>query len=286
MSAMMNIDECARRVLPAAAVGERRGLRRIALGALRRAALVGLLCLAVGLARTPAVAATLTESTAGQLAYVVRKGDTLSGIGRRHGLPVARLKSLNGLRSDLLKPGQRLVLEPPRQSALSLDVPEVAGLWRVIESFLDTPYRFGGNDERGIDCSAFVQQVFRHLDIDLPRSARDQYGYGEDVDLAALRSGDLLFFRTYARYPSHVGIYLGEGRMAHASTTNRRVVTSDIGAAYFRKRFLGARRLAVFVDETIDFTAREPVAEEFPEEELDPADAEWLLFAEPAGTGD
>jgi hypothetical protein len=58
------------------------------------------------------------------------------------------------------------------------------------------------------------------------------------------QNGDLLFFRTYARYPSHVGIYLGDGKMIHASRSQRQVVISDVNRPYFRKRLIGARRVA------------------------------------------
>jgi hypothetical protein len=58
-----------------------------------------------------------------------------------------------------------------------------------------------------------------------------------------MRKGDLLFFRTYARFPSHVGIYLGDGKMIHASSRSRRVVVTSIDHPYYRKRFIGAKRI-------------------------------------------
>jgi peptidoglycan endopeptidase LytE len=110
-------------------------------------------------------------------------------------------------------------------------------------SFLGTRYRFGGSSRNGIDCSAFVQHVFRQLEVDLPRTAREQYWVGEKVNPYDLQKGDLLFFRTYASYPSHVGIYLGDNKMIHASSRNRKVVISPI-TSYYRSRFIGAKRLA------------------------------------------
>ncbi len=110
-------------------------------------------------------------------------------------------------------------------------------------SFLGTRYRFGGTSRNGMDCSSFVQHVFRELDVDLPRTAREQYWVGEKVSPYDLQKGDLLFFRTYAPFPSHVGIYLGDNKMIHASSRDRKVVISPI-TSYYRSRFIGAKRLA------------------------------------------
>ena len=124
---------------------------------------------------------------------------------------------------------------------LTLDVSK--RLKKTAYSFLGTRYRFGGTSRNGIDCSSFVQHVFRELEVNLPRTAREQYWVGEAVTQYDLQKGDLLFFRTYASYPSHVGIYLGDNKMIHASSSDRRVVISPI-TTYYRSRFLGAKRLA------------------------------------------
>lgn len=109
-------------------------------------------------------------------------------------------------------------------------------------SFLGTRYRFGGNSRNGLDCSSFVQHVFRELDINLPRTAREQFWTGEPVTSYDLQKGDLVFFRTYASFPSHVGIYLGENKMIHASSRDRKVVISTMNTPYYRSRFIGAKR--------------------------------------------
>jgi cell wall-associated NlpC family hydrolase len=95
----------------------------------------------------------------------------------------------------------------------------------------------------GIDCSGYVQKVFSLLDIMLPRTAREQFGLGKRVGKEDLSVGDLVFFRTYAKFPSHVGIYLGDNRFIHASSTERKVTIDRLDAPYFIKRFVGARRL-------------------------------------------
>lgn len=129
---------------------------------------------------------------------------------------------------------------------LTVDTPadSVNELKNAAYGFLGTRYRFGGNTRSGLDCSAFVQQVFRELEVSLPRSAREQFEIGKEVPHGDLQKGDLVFFRTYARYPSHVGIYLGGNRMIHASSRDRRVVISTLNSNYYRSRYLGAKRIA------------------------------------------
>jgi peptidoglycan endopeptidase LytE len=108
---------------------------------------------------------------------------------------------------------------------------------------LDVPYRFGGTTLWGLDCSGFVQKTFSFLKLDLPRSAREQFREGEKVAKADLIAGDLVFFRTYAKYPSHVGIYLGDNRFIHASSRDRKVTIDSLDEPYYKEHFLGAKRL-------------------------------------------
>ena len=120
-------------------------------------------------------------------------------------------------------------------------------------SFLGARYRFGGNSRNALDCSSFTQQVFRDQKIGLPRTAREQFLTGNAVsggDL--LRKGDLVFFSTYASFPSHVGIYLGNRKMIHASSSGRRVVISSMDTPYYMSRYLGARRFEQINPDTFD----------------------------------
>lgn len=109
-------------------------------------------------------------------------------------------------------------------------------------TFIERGYKFGSADAQAMDCSAFVQKVFAANDIYLPRTAREQANYGVPVSKGNLKPGDLLFFATYKNYPSHVGIYIGNGKMIHAST-NLGITISDIKEPYWEKRFLFARRV-------------------------------------------
>jgi len=118
--------------------------------------------------------------------------------------------------------------------------------------FLGTRYRFGGTSRNGLDCSAFVQKVFNEMDVSLPRTAREQFERGEVVARGDMQKGDLVFFRTYASFPSHVGIYLGDNKMIHASSRDRRVVISSVDTPYYRARFIGAKRIAKIASDSFN----------------------------------
>lgn len=120
-------------------------------------------------------------------------------------------------------------------------------------SFLGARYRFGGNSRTALDCSSFTQQVFRDLKVSLPRTAREQFSVGNEVMRGDLQKGDLVFFQTYARFPSHVGIYLGNRKMIHASSRDRRVVISSMDTPYYLARYLGARRIGAATPININF---------------------------------
>jgi len=124
---------------------------------------------------------------------------------------------------------------------------EKKALLQSILEWIGTPYRYGGTTRRGIDCSALVQHVYRKAaDVQLPRTARYQYLLGQPIEnIDDLRFGDLVFFHTRrAVYVSHVGIYLGHGLFAHASSRYG-VTVSSLESPYYRKRFIGGRRLRV-----------------------------------------
>lgn len=125
---------------------------------------------------------------------------------------------------------------------LSFALPDSDHLLITAFSFMDRSYRFGSDGSYAMDCSAFVQKVFRINGIELPRSTREQAQYGRPVKREDIKPGDLLFFRTYAPYPSHVGIYIGNGKMIHASTTQG-IVISRIDEPYWETRFLFVRRV-------------------------------------------
>jgi cell wall-associated NlpC family hydrolase len=117
-------------------------------------------------------------------------------------------------------------------------------LVRVASGFLGLKYNRGGSTSNGVDCSAFVQKVFRLFGIALPRTAREQFQVGYKVAREALDIGDLVFFkRSKATRPTHVGIYIGDGRFIHTSLRKQRVHIDNLDSHYFAARFIGAKRL-------------------------------------------
>jgi len=241
--------------------------------------------------------------------YTVKKGDSLYRIARKFHTTVKKIKRLNGLRSNILRPGQKLIVPgrrfKPKKSAETitfieeksdnlsskvvvkagneiypitnvvleegekladalstpLDVPYdnwslsiledpeyksaiLKMLAEVFKRLKNTPYVFGGgNPKYGLDCSSFTMYVYRKLRINLPRTARAQFNIGVPVSKRELKVGDLVFFRTYARFPSHVGIYIGNGKFVHFSSMFHGLAISSLDSRYFKRRYIGAKRV-------------------------------------------
>lgn len=110
-----------------------------------------------------------------------------------------------------------------------------------------TPYVWGGESDSGVDCSGLIYKLLLDEGADaygLPRRASTQMaGLGLAVDKENLIPGDLVFFTTYKAGASHVGIYLGDGDFIHASSAQSKVTISNMSEGYYRKRFVGARRI-------------------------------------------
>ncbi|MFH1897065.1 MAG: LysM peptidoglycan-binding domain-containing protein [Candidatus Desantisbacteria bacterium] len=109
--------------------------------------------------------------------------------------------------------------------------------------YLSLPYKSGGEiGDESTDCSGFVKRTFGYFGIKLPRSAREQFNMGTPV--TELAEGDLVFFATYASYPSHVGIYIGDDKFIHSSSYRSGGVRIDsLESNYYHQRYLGARRV-------------------------------------------
>jgi cell wall-associated NlpC family hydrolase len=107
------------------------------------------------------------------------------------------------------------------------------------------PYRKGGNDPGGFDCSGFTQYVFAQFNVELPRETRDQFKLGQPIRLAEVAPGDLLFFTTTAPGASHVGIAIGSGEFVHAPTSDGVVRVDQVSASYWSVRYVGARRITL-----------------------------------------
>ncbi len=116
-------------------------------------------------------------------------------------------------------------------------------LYSFIENWYGTPYRLGGTNKNGIDCSAFVQQLYDEVyNLGLLRTSREQFSHAASIRREELREGDLVFFRIRSKNISHVGVYLSDGKFVHASVS-RGVVISDLDDKYWQRYYAGAGRV-------------------------------------------
>jgi len=128
--------------------------------------------------------------------------------------------------------------EPPKQQVSRSSSPTLVS---NALSLKGVPYVFGGTSKSGFDCSGYTQYVFKGSGISLPRTSQEQFNVGSSIKKDQLQTGDLVFFTTYAKGPSHVGIYIGGGNFVHAS--NSGVRTTSLSDGYYSSRYLGARRV-------------------------------------------
>jgi cell wall-associated NlpC family hydrolase len=118
-----------------------------------------------------------------------------------------------------------------------------AKMMREISKMMGVSYKLGGQDEQGIDCSAYTMIVYKNsIGKLLPRSSGDQFTTGIPVTFEDLKFGDLVFFNTTGEVASHVGIYLGDNLFAHASVSLG-VTISSLESFYYKQRYEGARRI-------------------------------------------
>jgi cell wall-associated NlpC family hydrolase len=130
-----------------------------------------------------------------------------------------------------------------RSAALPAEPNQLESVLRMARSLAGAPYRNGGADPSGFDCSGFVAYVFGIEGFALPRTVTALYGVGAPVGREAIAPGDLVFFATTARAPTHVGIALGRGEFIHAPSSRGVVRTERLDASYWSRRFVAATRV-------------------------------------------
>jgi cell wall-associated NlpC family hydrolase len=137
----------------------------------------------------------------------------------------------------------------PRPSSTRVESPVYGGAalrYNVTGTALNlrgTPYRNGGTDPAGFDCSGFVKYVFEQNGISVPRTVGDQFRLGQQIDTRQLEAGDLVFFTTTSPGASHVGIVIGGDEFVHAPSSTGQVRVERLSAPYWSTRLIGARRV-------------------------------------------
>lgn len=120
---------------------------------------------------------------------------------------------------------------------------ETRRLLEEARRWMGTSYRYGGSTRSGVDCSGLTSQIFVNaLQIKLPRSSAQQSEYCRRIDRSELMEGDLVFFRTGSKGVSHVGMYVGDGRIIHSSTS-RGVIVSSLDESYYRRTYHSSGRV-------------------------------------------
>lgn len=109
------------------------------------------------------------------------------------------------------------------------------------KQWIGTPYQYGGESKKGADCSGFVMAVFQNAGIDLPRTSQQQFSYVQLINNREREAGDLVFFKKNNRI-FHVGIYLGDNYMIHASSS-KGVIIQIIDDNYFDDKYAGSGRI-------------------------------------------
>lgn len=110
------------------------------------------------------------------------------------------------------------------------------------KAFLGKPYVWGASSGKSFDCSGYVMYIFKHFNVSLGHGAATQFATGTKVSKENLQIGDAVFFTTYKKGASHVGIFIGDDKFIHASSSGGSVIITDLNTAYYKSRYIGARR--------------------------------------------
>lgn len=186
---------------------------------------------------------------AGTGEYVIKSGDTLGKIAAQYGMTVGQLKSMNGLTSDLIFPGQKLKVSGQAssggQSGSSEVTPdsgstETSSVVDIARKLIGTPYVWGGSTPSGFDCSGFIYYVYKQADSAMKRYSSEGY-YDRSYYVDSPQVGDLVFFKdTYKSGISHLGIYVGNNEFIHADANGVKI--TSLNNSYWKEHFESFKR--------------------------------------------
>ena len=184
-----------------------------------------------------------TMSAASAASYTVKSGDTLSSIARQYGTTYQTIMSNNGLKATTIKIGQ--TLEVGGTKAATAKQPQTiqsyTNVVSVAKQYLGANYRYGGSTPAGFDCSGFVTYVFNKSGKYTNRTTAAGF-YNKAAKVSNPKAGDLVFFsNTSKKSISHVGIYIGNGKMINASGSS--VNISSIHSGYWKSKFIAYGRI-------------------------------------------
>lgn len=212
--------------------------------------------------------------------HKVKEGETLYNLSLRYGVPVEEIKKANNLEENIIIVGQVLKVPVYKKDSFKLENPikkfeeiskeknslsvKFSDLFltksildkdeekalkdkfiEIAEQFKSFGYKMGGSGNGYLDCSMFVKLVFEDFGINLPRTSREQFEIGIEVSRDELIPGDLVFFSRNGRKEgiNHVGIYIGNNKFIHFSSSRKGLAIDSLESDYFKKRFIGAKRV-------------------------------------------
>jgi len=157
---------------------------------------------------------------------------------------VALLLSLASCRSSESRIMHQYIHEAEDKLGVKIEKKDYVPLYLEVADWLGAPYCYGGTSKKGVDCSGFTCAIYQKAyDQKIPRNSERQYDYSKrKIKKEALKEGDLVFFtvKNAKSTVSHVGIYLKEGKFAHAS--NRGVIISNLDERYWQQNWVSGGR--------------------------------------------
>jgi cell wall-associated NlpC family hydrolase len=189
------------------------------------------------------IAALVCSSLAVAKSYTVQSGDTLYRVAQKNGISTTQILRLNpGIGG--LKIGQQINLGSGTSTKPTTVNRSSSNVVRVAFSKVGANYRWGATGPYNFDCSGFTRYVMKQMGVNIPHSSRAQFNGGRVVSRNGLLPGDLVFFQGPGGRGGvgHVGVYIGNNRIIHASTPSTGVIVSSLAERYYSSRYLGARR--------------------------------------------